>query len=78
MADEQTPPAGDDVGQLQAFLRAEGCMRGDDAYPGYFGAVTEAAVVKWQKKHDLPPTGSWGDLARETYLQKQVRIAARP
>lgn len=69
-----TTHPGDDVAQLQNYLREESLMRGDDAYPGYFGEVTEAAVVKWQQRHDLPATGAFGDLARETYIQKQVCI----
>ncbi len=67
---------GDDVAQLQNYLREEGIMRSDDAYPGYFGEVTEAAVIKWQNRHDLPATGAFGDLARETYIQKQVCFLA--
>lgn len=66
---------GDDVAQLQNYLREEGIMRGDDAYPGYYGEVTETAVVKWQQRHDLPATGAFGDLARETYIQKQVLLS---
>ena len=53
-----------DVVQLQAFLRAAGFFN----YPtdtGYFGPITRAAVIQYQKYHGVTPSvGYVGPLTR--------------
>lgn len=53
--------AGESVAALQERLRAEGFF----TYPvstGYFGPITLAAVMAYQKAHGLPETGFVGDM----------------
>lgn len=50
---------------LQQFLKNQG----SDIYPeglvtGYFGQLTKSAVVRFQRKHDIPSTGFVGPLTR--------------
>jgi hypothetical protein len=54
---------GEEVTQLQTILIAEGYLH-IDAPTGYFGALTKAALKKWQKAHGIPPTGYAGPLTR--------------
>lgn len=55
---------GNDVVELQKVLRTEGFF----TYPtntGYFGPLTKAALVAYQKKHDIAPAyGYFGPLTR--------------
>ena len=50
---------------LQQFLKSQG----QDIYPegyvtGYFGSLTKAAVIRFQKKYGIPSTGFVGILTR--------------
>ncbi len=54
---------GDDVKALQEILIDGGYL--NIATPTtYFGALTKAAVVKWQKEQGLPATGYFGAMSR--------------
>ena len=63
------------VGQvtcLQQFLK----LQGADIYPeglvtGTFGNLTKAAVIRFQKKYNLPSTGFVGILTRTKIYQLQ-------
>ncbi len=54
---------GDDVKNLQLFLVAQGHLSAGLA-TGYFGGLTKAAVIKFQKAKGLPSTGYVGLLTR--------------
>lgn len=54
---------GDDVKQLQQYLIAQGFLSaGNDT--GYYGALTEAAVMQWQSAHGIDPIGVVGPRTR--------------
>eukprot|EP00241_Pyramimonas_parkeae_P007992 CAMPEP_0114263146 /NCGR_PEP_ID=MMETSP0058-20121206/22300_1 /TAXON_ID=36894 /ORGANISM="Pyramimonas parkeae, CCMP726" /LENGTH=175 /DNA_ID=CAMNT_0001379299 /DNA_START=80 /DNA_END=604 /DNA_ORIENTATION=+ len=55
---------GPEVRQLQQFLVIEGYLPEDSHITGYFGKITEQAVVRWQKDQGIPSTGFWGPLSR--------------
>lgn len=75
---------GADVTELQKVLIAEGFLAADSA-TGYFGALTKAAVIKYQAAHGISPqsgivgpltraalnggTGTTGDAQRATLIQ---------
>ena len=55
--------SGPDVSSLQQFLQAQGFF----SYPsitGYYGEVTQAAVVAFQTAHGISATGFFGPLTR--------------
>ncbi len=52
--------SGDDVRKLQEFLAKERDIYPDGLITGYFGALTEAAVKRWQEKHDIESVGAIG------------------
>lgn len=53
----------DDVKELQKILIAEGFLKAQAT--GYFGPLTRAAVISWQKKNKIaPPVGIIGPLSR--------------
>ncbi|MFA6253859.1 MAG: peptidoglycan-binding domain-containing protein [Candidatus Paceibacterota bacterium] len=55
---------GDEVTALQQYLIDEGLLA-IDAPTGYFGALTKAAVVEWQKANDVSPaSGLFGPISR--------------
>ncbi len=54
---------GDDVHDLQEFLRDEGYLSASAT--GYFGALTSQAVTKWQSAQGLSAVGSFGPMSRE-------------
>lgn len=69
-APETTPPeltrslfrgsSGNDVRQLQEFLAKDKEVYPDGLITGYFGPLTEAAVKRWQEKHDIEAVGVIG------------------
>jgi len=61
---------GDDVMLLQKFLVSQGVLSADSA-TGFYGALTEAAVRKWQSDRDIVSSGSalltgWGAIGSRT------------
>ncbi len=61
---------GDDVLMLQKYLIGQGLLAEGSA-SGYYGALTEAAVQKWQSSHSLISKGSalltgWGIIGAQT------------
>jgi peptidoglycan hydrolase-like protein with peptidoglycan-binding domain len=57
----QLGDSGEDVTQLQTFLRAQGA----DIYPeglitGYFGNLTKLAVQRFQEKYNIAKSGDAG------------------
>jgi chitodextrinase/peptidoglycan hydrolase-like protein with peptidoglycan-binding domain len=67
---EATPPeltrslsrgsSGDDVRRLQAFLAKDKEIYPNGLITGFFGPLTEAAVKKWQEKHNIESVGIVG------------------
>lgn len=49
---------------LQDLLMKSGDLNTIDAPTGYFGALTQAAVKKWQTSHGIESTGYFGTLSR--------------
>ncbi len=54
---------GEDVVELQKLLIAEGYLQLTTP-TNYFGALTKAALMKWQAKNGIPATGFFGTLSR--------------
>ena len=54
---------GDEVKALQQSLVAKGYLAGNLPM-GYFGPLTKAAVMKFQKENSLPSTGFVGPMTR--------------
>lgn len=64
---------GDEVTALQQYLENGGYLvmpAGADY--GYFGAITKAAVVAWQKEVGLPNTGYFGPMSRAKLAEAVV------
>lgn len=59
---------GDDVKELQEMLREKGFLNGSST--GYFGPMTKAAVVKFQKESGLNPSGYFGELSRKMHEKR--------
>ncbi len=59
---------GGDVSLLQEILRDAGYFKGD--VTGYFGGITMSAVRAFQKEYNLPQTGYFGPLTRESVVKK--------
>lgn len=55
---------GNDVERLQMFLEDSGLLDTNGHY-GYFGPLTKAGVIKYQKANGLPSTGYFGPMTRE-------------
>ena len=55
--------SGNDVTELQKKLSAEGVYSG--SITGYFGAMTQAAVKRYQTKYGISPLGNVGPATRE-------------
>jgi hypothetical protein len=53
---------GQDVMELQKFLAKEGLFTKKPTK--YFGQLTKNALIKWQKKNNLPATGYFGSMSR--------------
>lgn len=69
---DPTVPPGPDVAQLNESLRGLGYLTGRGEK---YGAETEGAVKRWQKKHGLEQTGAL-DVGDVVFLPDAVRIAA--
>lgn len=54
---------GDDVIYLQKILIKDGFLKTENL--GYFGNLTEGALMKWQVKNNLPATGYFGEISRD-------------
>ncbi len=50
--------SGADVSELQSFLASDRAVYPDGAVSGYFGALTQAAVQRFQAKHGIVNSGS--------------------
>lgn len=48
---------GDDVSRLQRFLAADASIYPEAQITGYYGALTEAAVKRWQSKYNIVSSG---------------------
>ncbi len=60
---------GKDVFALQEMLRDAGHFRGETT--GYFGGITMSAVRAFQKEYNLPQTGYFGPLTRDSVVKKR-------
>jgi peptidoglycan hydrolase-like protein with peptidoglycan-binding domain len=49
---------GDDVTRLQQFLAQDPTVYPEGTVSGYFGALTEAAVQRWQAKYNIVSSGT--------------------
>lgn len=72
---------GDDVLALQRYLGDEGLLA-SDAQTGYFGALTEGALQKWQSTYKIatggtPATTGWGTLGPRTMRMIDLNCTAR-
>ncbi len=71
---------GNDVSQLQALLAGDKSLYPEGIISGYFGALTKAAVIKFQKKYGLPQVGRVGPMTRkklaEVFGEKKAEPAA--
>ncbi len=65
---------GDEVMCLQSRLIEDGHLK-LQAPTGYFGDLTRAAVVKWQKEHGVASTGFFGALSRGKFVQPTEVVA---
>ncbi len=52
--------SGDDVRKLQEFLAGDKKLYPEGLVTGYFGSLTEAAVKRWQARHDIESLGIVG------------------
>jgi len=50
--------SGDDVSRLQRFLAQDPAIYPEAQITGYYGALTEAAVKRWQAKYNIVSSGS--------------------
>ncbi|KAK9811908.1 hypothetical protein WJX72_012242 [[Myrmecia] bisecta] len=62
---------GKEVAALQDYLHEEGFFNAPQGSTGFYGAITTQSVKAWQTSQNIPPTGSFGNLSREVYLQQQ-------
>jgi len=69
---------GDDVSELQRFLREQGVLDAGEFNRGFFGSRTREATASWQLEHDVPPTGAFGELSRMAYLHERADAGDRP
>ncbi len=65
--------SGDDVSRLQQFLARDTAIYPEAQVSGYYGALTEAAVKRWQVKYNIVSTG---DAATTGYGVVGPRTAA--
>ncbi len=56
---------GEEVHCLQNYLITEGLLT--SSATGYYGDMTKAAVVEWQRKQNIPTTGYFGPLSRGSW-----------
>ncbi|WP_157072225.1 peptidoglycan-binding protein [Picosynechococcus sp. PCC 73109] len=70
--------ANDDVGYLQAFLRAAGFLPRSAVIDGIFGRTTEAAVRSFQRANKLPKTGTVDPRTWQTIERYQQLFLASP
>lgn len=59
---------GNDVKELQEMLYDNGYLSASST--GYFGPMTKAAVVKFQKEGGLNPSGYFGELSRKQHEKR--------
>lgn len=57
-----------DVKELQKILIANGFLKTEAT--GYFGKLTKEALIKWQRKNNLPATGYFGEMTRNLINKK--------
>jgi PKD repeat protein len=62
---------GDDVTRLQQYLALDPSVYPEGTVSGYFGALTERAVQRWQSKYNIvssgsPSTTGWGQVGPRT------------
>lgn len=69
---------GDDVKQLQEFLKTFTGVYPDGQVTGYFGPLTEAAVKKFQKQNGIESVGVVGQKTREKLNVLAAAIPATP
>jgi plastocyanin/peptidoglycan hydrolase-like protein with peptidoglycan-binding domain len=50
--------SGDDVSRLQQFLARDSAVYPEGKVTGYYGALTQAAVQRWQAKYNVVSSGS--------------------
>lgn len=54
----KTGSTGDDVSRLQQFLARDKSIYPEGTVSGYYGALTEAAVKRWQAKYNIVSSGA--------------------
>lgn len=59
---------GREVSDLQTMLIENGYLKSEAT--GYFGQMTKAAVVKYQKDNGVSPTGYFGELSRKHHEKR--------
>jgi peptidoglycan hydrolase-like protein with peptidoglycan-binding domain len=59
---------GEDVECLQHHLMEDGFLKIGGA-TGYFGAMTKAAVIEWQKKRGINASGYFGSISRASFIR---------
>lgn len=67
---------GSDVMTLQRFLTAQSLLS-SDSVTGYFGRITQAAVIVFQQKNNLDPVGHVGRLTRDI-INNKIQLTAAP
>ncbi len=53
---------GTDVSTLQTFLAQDSTVYPQGLVTGYYGSLTQAAVMAWQTKNNISPTGNVGPI----------------
>jgi peptidoglycan hydrolase-like protein with peptidoglycan-binding domain len=71
--------SGTDVAVLQTALEQQGFfVMPAGVVKGYFGAITEAAVIKYQTSVGLPPVGVFGPATRAKLFSNNTGTVAAP
>ena len=65
--------AGPEVEGLQRWLEQRGYFRSPDGCTGFYGPVTRAAVLEWQRDSGLSPSGVFGPDSLEAYRSEGGR-----
>jgi peptidoglycan hydrolase-like protein with peptidoglycan-binding domain len=66
--------SGEEVKQLQSFLAQDKDVYPEGLVTGYFGRITEQAVIRFQKKNGIEPVGKVGPKTREQLNKNNISL----